>query len=495
MVYVMSWHGLAFCVVTIIFGLVNTLKDATIPVHLTSQNYTWFEARNLCTLFKVGSMHLQINGLTVPSRLMWTHGTAKFLPWVEYLGCFELQKERIKETNSVIVEEGTQLPECLLFCQGYTFIGLQQQRCICLRAIKWTSKYIKSPCNTHPVKCRGDPDAFCGKQDVPKDSSFFSVYQKANVRESIGYGNCMAITIRPSSSYFLALQCSTPLYQLCLSNSVYNNDFYPRSYRHLSWTSSFQTCPDSYMLARYSMLPDNTRVTVNGTYWLSDTRRWIQEKLTNPEYCVAARVQHNGYLERFPISCQEKLPGLCITPSYSPQDGTTGREILTSQTPTGVSDIEHTGNKMISKDQYGVTANQAATKNLVRIGLIAVASLTFLVVLAIVIVCIRMKSLHANSQNHSPPGKDVVYAKVEKSINRKESTKQTTGPSTSEDTYDHMDHRRNREHPDGSTYDTMQIVRIEEENNYDLSNESEMDEKLFVCESMGYNQVDVVETS
>lgn len=107
-----------------------------------------------------------------------------------------------------------------------------------------------------------------------------------------------------------------------------------------------------------------------------------------------------------------------------------------------------------------------------------------------------MKKLPSNSQNHSAPGKDVVYAKVEKSINRKGSTNQTAVPSTSEDTYDHIDHRLNRENPDGSTYDTMQNVRIDEENEYEFSNESEIGENLFICDSMGYSQVsEVVDTS
>ncbi|XP_076115607.1 uncharacterized protein LOC143083243 isoform X1 [Mytilus galloprovincialis] len=496
MAYVMSWHGLAFCVVTNIFGLVNTLNDEPLRVYITSRNYTWFEARKLCTLFKVESTHVQINELTVTSRLMWTHGTATFLPWVEYLGCFELQKERIKEAKSVIVKEGTQLSNCLLYCQGFKFIGLQQHKCICLNDIEWNSHFIRSPCNIYPVKCRGDPDTFCGKQGVPKDSGFFSVYKTATVNEANGFGNCLAISIRPSSSYFLALKCSTRLYRLCLTKSVYSNDFYQQSSSRLSWISSFQTCPDSYMLARYSMLSSNTRLTVDGTYWLSNTRRWIQEQLTNPEYCIAARVQHNGYLESFPIRCNEKFPGLCITPSYSPHDGSTGREMLTSQAPTGEPKTEQNGNNMISKDQYGVTTGQSSTKNLIRIGLIAVSSLTFLVVLAIIIVCIRMKKLPSNSQNHSAPGKDVVYAKVEKSINRKGSTNQTAVPSTSEDTYDHIDHRLNRENPDGSTYDTMQNVRIDEENEYEFSNESEIGENLFICDSMGYSQVsEVVDTS
>ncbi|XP_063400076.1 uncharacterized protein LOC134684701 [Mytilus trossulus] len=496
MAYVMPWHGLAFCVVTFIFGLVNTLKDEPLRVYITSRNYTWFEARKLCTLFKVESTHVQINELTVTSRLMWTHGTATFLPWVEYLGCFELQKERVKEAKSVKVKEGTQLSDCLLYCQGFKFIGLKQHKCICLSNIEWNSHFIRSPCNIYPVKCRGDPDTFCGKQGVPKDSCFFSVYKKATISEANGFGNCLAISIIPGSSYFLALKCSTQLHRLCLSKSVYSNTFYPQSYSRLSWISSFQTCPDSYMLARYSMMPDSTHFTDDGTYWLSNTRRWIQEQLTNPEYCVAVRVQDNGYLERFPIRCHQKLPGLCVTPSYSPQDDSTGREILTSQAPTGEPKTEQNGNKMISKDQYGVTAGQSSTKNLIRIGLIAVSSLTFLVVLAIIIVCIRMKRLPANSQNNSAPGKGVVYAKVKKSTNRKGSTNQTPVPSTPEDTYDHIDHRRNRENPDGSTYDTMQNVIIEEENEYEFSNESETGENLFICDSMGYSQViEVVDTS
>lgn len=43
-----------------------------------------------------------------------------------------------------------------------------------------------------------------------------------------------------------------------------------------SWINSFAMCEPYNMLARYSLVVNKANITRIGTYWLSNTRRWIQ---------------------------------------------------------------------------------------------------------------------------------------------------------------------------------------------------------------------------
>lgn len=40
--------------------------------------------------------------------------------------------------------------------------------------------------------------------------------------------------------------------------------------------------------------------------------------VTNPEFCIAARVKEDGSLQRFPLICERKLPGLCVGREWTP---------------------------------------------------------------------------------------------------------------------------------------------------------------------------------
>ncbi|VDI02900.1 Hypothetical predicted protein, partial [Mytilus galloprovincialis] len=94
-----------------------------VQLSLTKAKHTWFQAKNKCSL--VGKEHTNITVPTLNSDLMWTGDSARYLPWVEYLGCHGLKPERHLIVDKVNVEPGKQLKECLLHCKQYDFIGLQ----------------------------------------------------------------------------------------------------------------------------------------------------------------------------------------------------------------------------------------------------------------------------------------------------------------------------------------------------------------------------------
>ncbi|CAG2256681.1 unnamed protein product [Mytilus edulis] len=193
-------------------------------------------------------------------------------------------------------------------------------------------------------------------------------------------------------------------------------------------------------------------------------------QITNPDFCIAARVKEDGRLERLPIRCDRKLPGLCAS-----------REIP---------DHETNGNKMTSSD------DQPPINKVLLISVIAATSLIIIVAVVILIFCIRMKRLQSNSSQNQivVDGKNVVYAQVERPLNQNKTTNQTTGQSPVEDTYDHMDHRCLNKMPpkEESNYDTMSKVGIVEENDYSHTNETGRERQCFIDASSEYSHVTVV---
>lgn len=53
-------------------------------ISLTRTKHTWSQARKKCSL--IGNEHTDITVPTFDSDLMWTDDSARYLPWVEYLG-------------------------------------------------------------------------------------------------------------------------------------------------------------------------------------------------------------------------------------------------------------------------------------------------------------------------------------------------------------------------------------------------------------------------
>ncbi|CAG2210890.1 unnamed protein product [Mytilus edulis] len=95
-------------------------------------------------------------------------------------------------------------------------------------------------------------------------------------------------------------------------------------------------------------------------------------------------------------------------------------------------------------------------------------------------------------------GKEVMYAQVNKpTVKREKSTSsQKSQPAASDDTYDHMDHRRlsQTHNPTESNYDTMRSIANagEKENNYDHVTGTKMDLQRFVVDgASNYSHVEV----
>ncbi|CAC5364426.1 unnamed protein product [Mytilus coruscus] len=469
-------------------------------ISLTKTTHDWFQARNKCSL--IGYEHTNLNITIVKSDPIWTGDSARYLPWVEYLGCYELKPGRQLIENRTNVEPGTQLKECLLHCKQSSFIGLQQSNCVCLLSLDLTSDYLSNPCNKYPAKCQGDQTAFCGVDYSVSISDAFSVYKKVNVTERVDDGNCLTVDIKNNQCYYAARDCSATAFQICLNDSVTSKSFYQQNVLSETWIDSFNLCNTSSMLVRYSLILDEAQFSRRGTYWLSNTRRWIQGAFTNPEFCIAAKVQEDGHLERFPKRCETILPGLCVrrevTPTYVSSENAKRKDLLSSlapqdatvtsneasQYPREIPDRESNGNTKTSTD------DPAPINKVLLISVIAATSLTFLVAIVIVILCIRMKRLQSNSAQNQilVGGKNVVYAQVERPMN------QATEQHTVEDTYDHMDHRCLSQRPpqEESNYDMMSNIATVEENDYSHTNETDRERQCFIDASSEYSHVTIV---
>ncbi|CAC5386070.1 unnamed protein product [Mytilus coruscus] len=364
---------LAIYVLLFIFDSVNNPIGEKVHIYITKAKYTWFQVKNKCSL--IGNESTNIHISTFDSNLMWTGDSARYLPWVEYLGCFGLKEERQLVVNRTNVETGKQL-------------------------------------------------------------------KALNVTERLDEGNCLAVFKKKDLfSYYLARDCSAKAFQICLRDIQYT-ECHQQNVLTGTWIDAFHLCRPSYMLSRYSLVYNNVRFTRTGTYWLSNTRRWIQGPLTNPEFCVAASVQQDGRLQR-----------------------------------------ETNGNK-------------ASINKVLLISVIAATSLTILVAIVIVVLCIRMKRLQSNSSQNQirVDGNNVVYAQVERPMKKDRTIDQATRQYTVEDTYDHMDHRCSSQSPpqEESSYDMMSNIAIVEENDYSHTYETDRERQCFIDASSEYSHVTVV---
>lgn len=55
-----------------------------VRISLTKTKHAWSQARNTCSL--IGNEHSNISVPIFDSDLVWTGNSARYLPWVEYLG-------------------------------------------------------------------------------------------------------------------------------------------------------------------------------------------------------------------------------------------------------------------------------------------------------------------------------------------------------------------------------------------------------------------------
>ncbi|OPL33937.1 hypothetical protein AM593_06308, partial [Mytilus galloprovincialis] len=134
------------------------------------------------------------------------------------------------------------------------------------------------------------------------------------------------------------------------------------------------------------------------------------------------------------------------------------------------------------------------------LAIIAAVSLTIIIIIATVVFCKRKRTtpFTVSDQPMADVGKEVLYAQVNKpTVKREKSTSsQKSQPAASDDTYDHMDHRRLSEthNQTESNYDTMRSIANtgEEENNYDHMTGTKMEPKRFVVDSASnYSHVEV----
>ncbi|CAC5386064.1 unnamed protein product [Mytilus coruscus] len=204
-------------VLIFIFDSVINSKGEKVQLYSTKTKYTWFQVRNECSLIRNESTYIDIP--TFNSDLRWTGDNARYLPWVEYLGCFGFE-ERQLVAGSRNVEQGKQLNECLMHCKQYNFIGLQQSKCVCLHDLILSNHYLKFQCNTVPEQCQGDEDAFCGTKKSGDSSIAFSLYQKVNVTERVDDGNCLAVDKKNDSINYVARDCSATAFQICLKGEL-----------------------------------------------------------------------------------------------------------------------------------------------------------------------------------------------------------------------------------------------------------------------------------
>ncbi|CAG2234621.1 unnamed protein product [Mytilus edulis] len=232
-------------------------------VFSTNANYEWFEAKRKCNL-----LTNEKNFTSFPTRLGWTNLSAKYLPWVEYVGCFKFWNVNRLYVRQKQVTEGEELQECIVHCSGSQFFGLQQSTCICLNNDnrKKLLEYIVKLCDSNVAACSKDPFAFCGSEG---SKIFLSVYQK-DIHLGFNTGN------------------------------------------KTDWKNAFNNCHPHY-LASFRTVKSKA-VTIFNRVWLSNTRRWtrIIDVIATPYFCVASRIKPNGDVERIIRKCRDRLPALCV---------------------------------------------------------------------------------------------------------------------------------------------------------------------------------------
>ncbi|CAG2234623.1 unnamed protein product [Mytilus edulis] len=401
-----------------------------------------------------------ISGLNKDQVLGWTTFSAKYLPWVEYLGCYKFWNAYASSYNGTEkqVTEGEQLQECIIHCNRSKLFGLQESTCICLPNVNLTDGPVEKLCNTNVPTCSGDPFAFCG---TVGNGSFLSVYRKVNIGDRYGslIGNCLMFD-NQHLRRFKANDCSKELYPICYSD-VYNT-FNKGTETNSSWNDAFNNCKRGN-LANYgtviSKINENT-ISFSKIFWLSNTRRWTRVIASGRSNNTSSSLQSNT------------LKGLTIS-TYSVF-------------------VDSTSSDLPCKDRVSA---------ILIIVIVAAIILIVIVILITIVLCRRKRNTQVPISNESLAmvGKEVMYAQVNKPIVKREkstSSQKSQPAASADDTYDHMDHRRlsQTHNPIESNYDTMRSIAnaSEEENNYDHVTGTKMEPKRFVVDgASNYSHVEV----
>ncbi|XP_063398126.1 uncharacterized protein LOC134683036 [Mytilus trossulus] len=432
-----------------LFAWIAHSEGRIVSTYLSSHTFSWLEGKEYC---QMASLEEAQNISSSYKGLSWVDVTGTYSTWVEYLGCFDVK--HLKIATEKIFINGTSLSDCLETCQGSFFIGLQVKRCACLLNITLNSLSVNSECRYDLlVTCLKDGRAFCASEDTVISTQHFAVYKKVNIATQT-VGECLSVTNRGSFLSYIALDCLTELFAICL-NDIYKNYFYAQKKRKKTWIESFMEC-ESTILARRSQILDDSPLDTNVSYWLANTRRFVKHVTArrNPEFCMAVQVQKNGKIIQYPRPCKTRLPALCL-------------------------------------------GTEAVNNELLVTLLVIVSVLTVVVTAVIIVLYMRLRKRGSNT-GHLPmdSSKEVIYATVNKPrkspTNQEQSRKRTPGQPDIDETYDHTNHHRlsQNQSTNESYYDTMQGKGIEDESNYDLTHEPDRDKPVVVDDSVEYSHME-----
>ncbi|XP_076115596.1 uncharacterized protein LOC143083233 [Mytilus galloprovincialis] len=436
-----------------LFAWTLQLEGRTVSTYLSTDKFTWLEGKENC---QMASLEETRNISSSYTGWSWVDVTGTYSTWVEYLGCFDVLEDKL-DTSKLFLS-GTTLLDCLESCPGCHFIGLQVKRCACLKNISLDGSSVNRECGVKMAnKCLNDRQAFCASEDTDIHTHHYAVYQKVSITTQT-IGECLSVSRGVPFLRYTALDCLAELFPICLKDR-YRNDFYAQRTKKQTWIESFIECSPTF-LARHSQIPYDTPLDINGSYWLSNTRRFMTHDSVrkDPEFCMAVQVQQNGKTKQYPSPCKTRLPVLCL------------------------------GTKVDNRD---------TTRELLVTVLVITSVLTVVVASMIIVLYMRLRKRGSNAV-HVPidSGKEVIYATVNKPskspTNQEQSRKRTPGQSDSDETYDHTDHHRlsQNQSPNESYYDTMQGKGIEDESNYDLTHEPDREKPVVVDDSTEYSHME-----
>ncbi|XP_063419850.1 uncharacterized protein LOC134705010 [Mytilus trossulus] len=326
-------YNLFQCLIFIFFGFLCFVNSKRYDAQLTSTLYSWEKARSSHRLIGDGinddisdiQLTLETNSSVVPgSTYGWIDANAAYQPWMEYLGCFVINPSKI--LKEVAVNASTQLLECVNACPASSDIGLQQSKCVCLSTISLTSTDVTGAATRS--FCSGDENAFCAPDQAGVYQ--FALYSRSPVTRSInsGIGDCLVMTVSSTSNpsvYFEPAPCGTYLNPHC-----YKTGTFIISLVKTTWNGASQFCQtfNGEITSPYHIASSSKGTQHPGSYWIAQIRK-VQYYLSKDfipgaeNYCIAARVKSDGYLDILLRSCDQLLPALYYF-NISPQlPGTT----------------------------------------------------------------------------------------------------------------------------------------------------------------------------
>ncbi|CAG2234625.1 unnamed protein product [Mytilus edulis] len=178
----------------------------------------------------------------------------------------------------------------------------------------------------------------------------------------------------------------------------------------------------------------------------------------------------------------------------------TGRSKVVQETTSSSPYLKETTNTVLVESTSPDLPSKNGVSAILIIAIVAATILIVIVILVTIVMCRRKRNTQVpiSSESLAMVGKEVMYAQVNKpTVNREKNTSsQKSQPAATDDTYDHMDHRRlsQTHNPTESNYDTMRSIANtgEEENNYDHVSGTKMEPTRFVVDgASNYSHVEV----